>query len=99
MAKTIDEILVEKADARLRLYAYVIDAETHKGLIKVGQTTRDVRVRVEEQTKTANIRANILLDVPGEKADGTPLTDHQVRTHLIRKGFENPALELSLIHI
>lgn len=93
MAKTIEEILVEKADARLRLYAYVIDAETHRGLIKVGQTTRDVRVRVEEQTKTANIKANILLDVPGEKADGTPLTDHQVRTHLIRKGFENPALE------
>jgi len=40
---TIDEILVPKPEARLRIYAYSIDDKAHKGLLKVGQTTRNVK--------------------------------------------------------
>ena len=60
MAKSIEEILPPKPDARLRLYCYVIDDAHHEGLIKVGQTTRDVKKRIEEQTKTAGIKPTIL---------------------------------------
>ena len=86
---TEEEIFAPRPDARLRLYCYVIDGPDHVGLIKIGQTTRDVKKRIEEQTKTAGIKTTILLDVPGDRDDGSPLTDHQVRAHLVQKGFEN----------
>lgn len=91
--KSIDEILPERPSSRLRIYAYTIDAPSHVGLIKVGQTTRDVKTRVEEQTKTANLKPTILLDEPAERNDGSPFTDFQVRAHLKSKGFENVNLE------
>ena len=49
MTKTIEEILAPKPEARPRIYAYTIDDAAHKGLLKVGQTARDVRQRVAEQ--------------------------------------------------
>ena len=61
--KTIEEILAPKSEARLRIYAYSIDDKAHAGLLKVGQTTRDVKQRVAEQLKTANIKNyTIVLD-------------------------------------
>ncbi|NJL86399.1 MAG: hypothetical protein HC886_11125 [Leptolyngbyaceae cyanobacterium SM1_1_3] len=39
---TIEEILAPKPEVRRRVYAYSIDDEAHKGLLKVGQTSRDV---------------------------------------------------------
>ncbi|MFW5469511.1 DEAD/DEAH box helicase family protein [Knoellia sp. CPCC 206435] len=89
MSKSIEELLPPKPDARLRLYCYSIDDAHHEGLIKVGQTTRDVKKRIEEQTKTAGVKVTILLDEPGEREDGTPLTDHQLRARLVAKSFEN----------
>ena len=56
MTKTIEEILAPKPEARPRIYAYSIDDEAHTGLLKVGQTTRDVKQRVAEQLKTAAIK-------------------------------------------
>ena len=56
MSKTIEEILAPKPEARPRIYAYSIDDAAHKGLLKVGQTTRDVRQRVAEQLKTGGKR-------------------------------------------
>ena len=91
MTKPIEELFPPKPDARLRLYCYVIDNPGHEGLIKIGQTTRNVKKRIEEQTKTAGIKATTLLDEPGERVDGSPLTDHQVRARLVAKGFENAA--------
>ncbi|GAB1234412.1 GIY-YIG nuclease family protein [Ferrigenium sp. UT5] len=49
MSKTIEEILAPKPEARPRIYAYSIADAAHKGLLKVGQTTRDVKQRVAEQ--------------------------------------------------
>ena len=45
MNKTIEEILAPKPKARPRIYAYSIADEAHAGLLKVGQTTRDVKQR------------------------------------------------------
>jgi len=52
---TIGEILAPKPEARPRIYAYSIDDKAHVGLLKVGQTTRDVKQRVAEQLKTADL--------------------------------------------
>lgn len=94
MSKTIEEILAPKPEARPRIYAYSIDDQAHAGLLKVGQTTRDVKQRVAEQLKTAAIKNfKIELDEVAERNDGTIFTDHDVRAALVRKGCANPELE------
>jgi len=94
MSKTIEEILTPKPNARPRIYAYSIKDKAHKGLLKVGQTTRNVKKRVAEQLKTAAIKNyTIELDTPAERDDGTIFTDHDVRAALAKKRFENRELE------
>ncbi|MHB8388935.1 MAG: DEAD/DEAH box helicase family protein [Acidobacteriaceae bacterium] len=91
---TIEEILAPKPEARPRIYAYSIDDKAHTGLLKVGQTARDVKQRVAEQVKTAAIKNyRIELDEPAERDDGTIFTDHHVRAALVKKGSENTELE------
>ncbi|MDE8345997.1 MAG: DEAD/DEAH box helicase family protein [Acidocella sp.] len=91
---TIEEILAPKPDVRPRIYAYAIADEAHKNLLKVGQTTRDVKQRVAEQLRTAAIKNyTIVLDEPAERDDGSVFTDHQVRESLAKKGFEKAELE------
>ncbi|MEW6305533.1 MAG: DEAD/DEAH box helicase family protein [Verrucomicrobiota bacterium] len=86
---TIGEILAPKPQARPRIYAYSISDAAHAGLLKIGQTTRDVRQRVAEQLKTAAIKNyTIELDEPAERDDGTIFSDHEVRAALARKKFE-----------
>ncbi len=94
MSKTIEEILAPKPQAWPRIYAYSIDDAAHEGLLKVGQTTRDVKQRIAEQLKTAAIKNyRIELDESAEREDGSIFTDFDVRAELIRKGFENTELE------
>ena len=94
MNKSIEEILAPRPEARPRIYAYKIDDVAHKGLLKVGQTSRDVKRRVSEQLKTAAIKNfSIELDVQAERDDGSIFTDHEVRSALVKKGFENSELE------
>ncbi|MEX3015498.1 GIY-YIG nuclease family protein [Gymnodinialimonas hymeniacidonis] len=91
---TVDDILEPKPKARPRIYAYSIDDAAHAGLLKVGQTTRDVRQRVNEQLGTAAIKNfTIELDEPAERADGSFITDHEVRARLVSKGFVNTEKE------
>lgn len=91
---TIEEILAPKPEVRPRIYAYAIDDAAHAGLLKVGQTTRDVKQRVAEQLKTAAIaNYTIELDEMATRDDGSMISDHAVRDALKRKGFDNPQLE------
>ena len=94
MSKPIEEILTPKPKARPRIYAYSIDDNAHEGLLKVGQTTRNVKQRIAEQLKTAAIKNyKIELDESAEREDGTIFSDHEVRTALVRKKFANTELE------
>jgi hypothetical protein len=94
MSKTIEEILASKPEARPRIYAYSIADSAHAGLLKIGQTARDVRQRVAEQLKTAAIKNyTIEWEAFAEREDGTTFTDREVRAALARKGFENTELE------
>ena len=94
MTKPIEEILTPKPEARPRIYAYSINDEAHAGLLKVGQTTRDVKQRVAEQLRTAAIKNYMIeLEEPAERDDGTIFTDHAVRAALEKKGFLSAELE------
>ena len=94
VSKPIEDLLPEKPDARLRIYAYSIEDEAHGGLLKVGQTMQSVQSRVEQQLKTALVKNyTIHLDQSAESDDGSVFTDHQVRARLKAKGFPKIDLE------
>mgnify|MGYP003387901721 FL=1 len=94
MTRSIDEILSPKPQILPLIYAYSIDDKAHLGLLKVGQTTRDVKKRVAEQLKTAAIKNyRIELESDAVRNDGTVFSDHEVRARLVQKGFLNPTLE------
>lgn len=91
---TVEDILAPKPTASPRIYAYTIADEAHSGLLKVGQTTRDVTLRVAEQLRTAAIKNYaIVLDEAAERDDGSIFSDHEVRAALVKKGLDNPELE------
>ena len=90
MSKTIEEILTPKPTSRPRIYAYSIDDKAHAGLLKIGQTTREVKQRISEQLKTAQIKNyKVELDEPAERENGSTFTDHEVRAALVKKGFKH----------
>lgn len=92
--KPVEQLLPPKPESRPRIYAYSIADKAHEGLLKVGQTTRAVKLRVAEQLKTAAIKNyRIILDESAERDDGTLFTDHDVRRVLVGKGFERAAGE------
>jgi hypothetical protein len=94
MSRAIDDLLPQKPEPRLRIYAYSIEDEAHAGWLKVGQTTKDVKARVAAQLTTPAIKNyKILLNEPADRHDGTLFTDHEVRLRLKKKGYANPALE------
>jgi hypothetical protein len=94
MTKPIEDLLPEKPDARLRVYAYSIEDEGHEGMLKIGQTTRSVQTRVEQQLKTALVKHyTIHLDELAEREDGSVFSDHEVRARLRDKGFPRVDLE------
>src|SRR5690554_5788109 len=93
MTKPVGEVLAPKPNARPRIYAYSIADGAHDGLLKIGQTTRDVKQRIAEQTRTAAIKVTIELDECAEREDGSVIRDHEVRKALVSKRFENTTLE------
>ena len=93
MARSVEELLPEKPTKRLRIYAYAIDAESHRGHLKIGQTTGSVKERIADQLRTANIKPQILLDEPADREDGSTFSDHDVRRRLQRRGFSRVDLQ------
>ena len=93
MSRPVDDILPPKPEVTPRLYAYAIDAPSHVGLLKIGQTTRDVAQRIAEQTKTAGIAPRIELNELATRDDGSRISDHDLRAALVARGHENPQLE------
>jgi hypothetical protein len=93
-SRTIEDLLPERPEGRLRIYAYSIEDDAHEGMLKIGQTTQSVQSRVEQQLKTALVKHyTIHLDELAERPDGTTFTDHDVRARLRDKGFRKVDLE------
>ena len=89
-----------------KIYAYTIDrfAKTRwegkrpgAGLIKVGQTQRDVRVRIREQLEQIKLpvatEPDILLVEAAITDDGRVFTDYEVHAALRKAGYHNVAGE------
>jgi Type III restriction enzyme, res subunit. len=94
MTKPLEELMPERPEGQLRIYAYEIHDDHHKGWLKVGQTTRDVKARVAQQVKTAAVtNYTIVVDEPAIRPDGTFFRDFDVRERLKAKGRNNPTLE------
>ena len=94
MSKSIEDLLPEKPESRLRIYAYSIDDAAHDGMLKIGQTTQAVQSRVEQQLKTALVKDyTIHLDEPADRRDGSMFSDHEVRARLRDNGFPKVDLE------
>lgn len=94
MAVLEGQLAPDRPKSRPKIYAYSIDDEAHRGQLKIGQTNRDVRKRIDEQLKTAAIK-NFTIHVEefAEKDDGATFRDSDVRRRLIEKGFEKAELE------
>lgn len=76
-----------------KIYAYEDSNPQYKGLLKVGYTTIDVRVRVAQQYPT--LRPNkqpykIVLEESAMRNDGGAFTDKNVHKRLRKLGFHNP---------
>jgi len=56
MTKPIEDLLPAKPEGRLRIYAYSIQDANHEGMLKIGQTTKSVKSRIEQQLKTALVK-------------------------------------------
>ena len=95
MSKTIEELLPEKPEPRLRIYAWSTkEIKKFEGCLKVGQTTKkDVNVRIKESQGVAQVKYVLEVDELAEREDGTVFRDSAVRDRLKAKGFENVVLE------
>ena len=79
------DLLRNKVAETPTIYAYEhIGVPAHKGMLKVGYTTRDVATRVKEQNKTGNIQYRIVLARPAMRRDGTSFDDHLIH-NILRK--------------
>jgi hypothetical protein len=94
VTKTIDELLPDKPEARLRIYAWsTSEIKKFEGCLKVGQTTQEVNVRIKQSQGVAQVPYKLEVDEPAESLDGSIFRDSAVRERLKQKGFENVELE------
>jgi len=78
------EFFPQRLEVKPTIYAYeLVNVPTHRGLLKVGYTTRDARERIREQVGTAGVQYQIVLEKPAMRHDGTVFTDHEVH-HMLR---------------
>ena len=85
------DLLRNKVAETPTIYAYEhIGVPAHKGMLKVGYTTRDVETRVKEQNKTGNIQYRIVLARPAMRHDGTSFDDHLIHNILRKDHVRNP---------
>jgi hypothetical protein len=95
MSRPIEELLPEKPEARLRIYAWSTnEIKKYEGCLKVGQTTqKDVNVRIRQSQGVAPVKYKLEIDESADREDGTIFRDSAVRERLKAKGFENVELE------
>jgi len=80
----------QRPEANPTIYAYeLIGVATHKGLLKVGYTSRTSQGRIAEQLKTSRVKYNIVFEESAMKNDGSAFTDFDVHRYLRKKGISN----------
>jgi hypothetical protein len=92
----VGKFFPERQVADPRIYAYEDLSEQYHGLLKIGETSRSVPVRVAEQYPTkrpGRLPYRIVLDESAMRPDGSTFSDTDVRDLLKLNGFPNPAGE------
>ena len=80
-----------RPEANPTIYAYeLIDVASHKGLLKVGYTSRLSQKRIDEQTKTVGIKYKIVFEESAMRNDGSAFIDKDVHRLLRSKKIKNP---------
>lgn len=82
-----------RPDSEPTIYAYEDTNPQYNGLLKIGYTTVDVRVRVSAQypiLRPGELPYKIVLEESAMRSDGTMFTDHDVHRFLRQKGIKNP---------
>ena len=65
------------------IYAYqFIWVDGKKWLLKIWYTTKDAKSRIDEQTKTARLKYEIVLEETAIRNDGSTFMDHQIHQYL-----------------
>lgn len=94
MSRDINDLLPERPQPRLRIYAWSTDEiKKYEGCLKVGQTTWDVNTRIRRSQGVAQFNYTLEVDESAEREDGSFFRDSTVRERLKQKGFENVELE------
>jgi len=84
------EFFPPRPDANPTIYAYeLIDVASHKGLLKIGYTSRTSQGRIAEQLKTSRISYKIVFEESAMKNDGSAFTDFDLHRYLRKKGIIN----------
>jgi hypothetical protein len=84
------EFFPPRPEANPTIYAYeLIGVDTHKGLLKVGYTTRTSKDRIAEQLKTSRVKYKIVFEEPAMRNDGSAFTDFDVHRYLRKRGIKN----------
>jgi len=76
-----------------RVYAYIDTNPQYKGLIRIGQTTRQVEIRVREQYPTVRPGADpfqIVINESAMRPDGTTFSDYDIFKYLEKKKVQRP---------
>ena len=92
MPKSLQELLPDRPEPRLRIYAWTPNdpPAVYVGLVKVGQTTQeDVNARIRQSQGQMQQEYTLHVEAAAERRDGSGFRDTDVRRHLIDKGFEN----------
>ncbi|MDO5722141.1 MAG: DEAD/DEAH box helicase family protein [Actinomycetaceae bacterium] len=95
MPNDIAGLFPAKPLSRLRIYAWTPKhpSPDYRGLIKVGQTTREkVAERIRESQGQMQQEFTVHVDIIAEREDGSTFRDNDVRARLVAKGFDNPRI-------
>lgn len=80
-----DNFFPQRPGVTPTIYAYTVDAPTHRGLLKVGYTGRDVPTRVKEQVGTSHVSYKIVFEKNSMRDDGSAFDDNPVHKMLSQR--------------
>ena len=90
------EFFPARPEARPTIYAYESTHPQHKGMLKIGYTTRDAKTRVAEQhpiVTPGDPIFKVVLEESAIRNDGTVFTDRDVHRYLRKAKIRNAAGE------
>jgi len=78
-----------KPDIKPTIYAYeLVGVDSHKGLLKVGYSERDSRVRIDEQSRTIGVEYKLVFEASAMRNDGSSFVDHDLHRVMESMGIQ-----------